>query len=151
MQDLGDGQLEMKALRNEDLQETVVHKDGVCVLSAAKAYGFRNIQNLIRKLKAGNCPYDVIEVMACPSGAHYSHLLRVPHGCDRTKNFGSVGIFFRSQQHACGPQARVLLMGQEVFALSCLPDEFLRRFPGVWGCMQSPYLRLRLKEHAAAH
>lgn len=74
MQDMGDEQLEMKTLRNEDLQEVYVHKNGVCVLSAAKAYGFRNIQNLIRKLKAGNCPYDVIEVMACPSGAHHGFL-----------------------------------------------------------------------------
>lgn len=69
MQDMGSEQLSMKALRNADLQETHVYRDGECVLSAAKAYGFRNIQNLIRKLKAGNCPYDIIEVMACPSGA----------------------------------------------------------------------------------
>lgn len=80
MQDLGDAQLEMKALRNEDLQETHVHKDGVHVLSAAKAYGFRNIQNLIRKLKAGNCPYDVIEVMACPSGVHSHCFLKRLNG-----------------------------------------------------------------------
>lgn len=34
----------------------------------ASAYGFRNIQTLIHKIKKGICPYDYVEVMACPSG-----------------------------------------------------------------------------------
>ncbi|CAI4230499.1 unnamed protein product [Auanema sp. JU1783] len=37
-------------------------------IQVAQCYGFRNIQNVVRKLKTGKCPYDFIEVMACPSG-----------------------------------------------------------------------------------
>ena len=33
-----------------------------------QAYGFRNIQTLVQKLKRGVCEYDYVEVMACPSG-----------------------------------------------------------------------------------
>lgn len=42
--------------------------DGVTVLSFAKAYGFRNISTIVTKVKRGRCPYDFVEVMACPSG-----------------------------------------------------------------------------------
>ncbi|GMR41237.1 hypothetical protein PMAYCL1PPCAC_11432, partial [Pristionchus mayeri] len=36
---------------------------------AARIYGFRNIQNLVRKLKLKKeLEYDLVEVMACPSG-----------------------------------------------------------------------------------
>ncbi|KAF8357448.1 oxy-4 [Pristionchus pacificus] len=37
---------------------------------AARVYGFRNIQNMVRKLKTGKkeLEYDLVEVMACPSG-----------------------------------------------------------------------------------
>jgi hypothetical protein len=31
-------------------------------------YGFRHLQSLVRAMKAGTCPYDYVEVMACPSG-----------------------------------------------------------------------------------
>jgi iron only hydrogenase large subunit-like protein len=37
-------------------------------LRAAKVYGFRNIQSTMLKLKRGKCNYDIMEVMACPSG-----------------------------------------------------------------------------------
>ena len=38
------------------------------VLRFARAYGFRNIQTIVNKIKRGNCPYDFVEIMACPSG-----------------------------------------------------------------------------------
>ena len=38
------------------------------MLRFAAAYGFRNIQNLVQKLKRGRCLYHYVEVMACPSG-----------------------------------------------------------------------------------
>ena len=38
------------------------------MLKFAAAYGFRNIQNLVQKMKRGKCPYQFVEVMACPSG-----------------------------------------------------------------------------------
>lgn len=34
----------------------------------ALAYGFRNIQNIVQKIKRGKCPYHYVEIMACPSG-----------------------------------------------------------------------------------
>ena len=33
-----------------------------------QAYGFRNIQTLVQKMKRHACDYDFVEVMACPSG-----------------------------------------------------------------------------------
>ncbi len=42
--------------------------EGRTVLRFALAYGFRNIQTLLRKVKPGLSPYDYVEVMACPSG-----------------------------------------------------------------------------------
>lgn len=54
--------------RNKDFQEVTLEKDGVVVLCFASTYGFRNIQNLVQKLKRGKSPYHFVEVMACPSG-----------------------------------------------------------------------------------
>ncbi|XP_054851546.1 cytosolic iron-sulfur assembly component 3 [Eublepharis macularius] len=60
--------LEYKPLRNKDFQEVTLEKDGEILLRFALAYGFRNIQNLVQKLKRGKSPYHYVEVMACPSG-----------------------------------------------------------------------------------
>ncbi|NXH09582.1 NARFL factor, partial [Bucco capensis] len=60
--------LQYKALKNKDFQEVTLEKDGVVLLHFALAYGFRNIQNLVQKLKRGKCPYHYVEVMACPAG-----------------------------------------------------------------------------------
>ncbi|NXC19610.1 NARFL factor, partial [Corythaeola cristata] len=57
-----------KPLKNKDFQEVTLEKDGVVLLQFALAYGFRNIQNLVQKLKRGKSPYHYVEVMACPSG-----------------------------------------------------------------------------------
>ncbi len=57
-----------KELRNKDMREVVLNIDGRKQLIFAAAYGFRNIQNLMQKLKQGRCKYHFVEVMACPSG-----------------------------------------------------------------------------------
>nr|XP_056722286.1 cytosolic iron-sulfur assembly component 3 [Euleptes europaea] len=62
------GHVEYKPLRNKDFQEVTLEKEGEVVLRFALAYGFRNIQNLVQKLKRGKSPYHYVEVMACPSG-----------------------------------------------------------------------------------
>ena len=86
------GPLQMRTLRNADMRETALVVEGrtvlrfaqVCLALAAvagvlqgtsltaplccQAYGFRNIQTLVQKLKRGTCEYDYVEVMACPSG-----------------------------------------------------------------------------------
>lgn len=60
--------LEYHALRNKDLQEITLQVDGETKLKFAFAYGFRNIQNVVQKLKRKKCTYDFIEIMACPAG-----------------------------------------------------------------------------------
>ncbi|TSO37037.1 Cytosolic Fe-S cluster assembly factor NARFL [Bagarius yarrelli] len=57
-----------KTLKNKDFQEVILEKDGEVLLCFAATYGFRNIQNLVQKLKRGKSPYHFVEVMACPSG-----------------------------------------------------------------------------------
>ncbi|XP_064178931.1 cytosolic Fe-S cluster assembly factor narfl isoform X1 [Anguilla rostrata] len=57
-----------KTLKNKDFQEVTLEKDGTVLLRFAITYGFRNIQNLVQKLKRGKASYDFVEVMACPSG-----------------------------------------------------------------------------------
>ncbi|XP_008577378.1 PREDICTED: cytosolic Fe-S cluster assembly factor NARFL isoform X2 [Galeopterus variegatus] len=57
-----------RPLRNKDFQEVTLEREGQVLLHFAMAYGFRNIQNLVQKLKRGRCPYHYVEVMACPAG-----------------------------------------------------------------------------------
>nr|XP_060627547.1 cytosolic Fe-S cluster assembly factor narfl-like [Anolis sagrei ordinatus] len=61
-------EIQYKTLKNKDFQEVALEKDGETLLLFALAYGFRNIQNVVQKLKRGKSPYHYIEVMACPSG-----------------------------------------------------------------------------------
>lgn len=37
-------------------------------LKFARAYGFRNVQTVMLKMKRGACDFDLVEIMACPSG-----------------------------------------------------------------------------------
>lgn len=61
--------LEFKVKRNKDFKEVKLERDGNTLLSFASAYGFRNIQNLVRNLKRGKgSEYHFVEVMACPGG-----------------------------------------------------------------------------------
>ncbi|KAK7790273.1 hypothetical protein R5R35_012639 [Gryllus longicercus] len=65
-QDLSD--VHYRTLRNPDFKEVILEKDGNVVLRFAIANGFRNIQNLVQKIKRKKCDYHFVEVMACPSG-----------------------------------------------------------------------------------
>ena len=61
--------LKIKTLKNSDFKEiTLENNDGEVLLTFAIANGFRNIQNLVQKMKRKRCTYDLVEVMACPSG-----------------------------------------------------------------------------------
>lgn len=60
-------ELTFSRLRNKDLQEAKVLIGGT-EFRVAKAYGFRNIQNIMQKVKHGRCRYDYVEIMACPGG-----------------------------------------------------------------------------------
>ena len=66
--DLGDGPLGWTTARNRDLREVTLEVEGTVVLRFAQAYGFRNIQNVVRRAKAGRCAYHFVEIMACPGG-----------------------------------------------------------------------------------
>lgn len=61
-------ELEFKCLRNPDFREVTLERQGEVLLRFAIANGFRNIQNLVQKLKRGKSMYHFVEVMACPSG-----------------------------------------------------------------------------------
>jgi iron only hydrogenase large subunit-like protein len=64
--------LDYKVGRNPDISEVFVTSElpdsTNKSLKFVKAYGFRNIQSIMLKMKRGKCDYDLIEVMACPSG-----------------------------------------------------------------------------------
>jgi iron only hydrogenase large subunit-like protein len=59
-----------KQLKNADFKEMCFEIDGEVKLRFAIAYGFRNIQNIVQKIKKNNCAYHYVEVMACPSGCN---------------------------------------------------------------------------------
>ncbi|ELK38347.1 Nuclear prelamin A recognition factor [Myotis davidii] len=62
------GELTYRSLRNKDFQEVTLERDGEVLLRFAAAYGFRNIQNVVLKLKRGKFPYHFVEVLACAGG-----------------------------------------------------------------------------------
>ena len=63
--------IERKDGKNKDIKEIIIYKDNskneiykkLCI-----AYGFRNIQNIVRNIKRNKLDYDYIELMACPGG-----------------------------------------------------------------------------------
>lgn len=72
-----------------------LESEGRVLLHFAAAYGFRNIQNLVQKLKRGRCPYHYVEVMACPSG-----ILRWPtHRWCRVPLWGSLLLVCQHPPH----------------------------------------------------
>ncbi|KAJ4456605.1 hydrogenase-like Nar1 protein [Paratrimastix pyriformis] len=53
---------------NPDCREFTLTVPGKAPVTFASVFGFRNLQNLIRKIKTGKCPYLFIEAEACPGG-----------------------------------------------------------------------------------
>ncbi|CAO3624879.1 unnamed protein product [Cunninghamella blakesleeana] len=63
------GRVIIKMGKNTDVKEYFLQDDqGRILLRFASAYGFRNIQNIVRKVKSGKSSYHFVEVMACPGG-----------------------------------------------------------------------------------
>ena len=52
----------------EGLREATIPIPGVADLKVAVAYGMKNARVVMEQIKAGNCPYHFVEVMACPGG-----------------------------------------------------------------------------------
>ncbi|XP_073312905.1 protein NAR1-like [Primulina huaijiensis] len=63
-----EGPLEYKTIRNSDFREVTLEVQGKVVLRFALCYGFRNLRNIVTKIKSGKCEYHFLEIMACPSG-----------------------------------------------------------------------------------
>ncbi|XP_035544730.1 protein NAR1-like isoform X1 [Juglans regia] len=63
-----DGPLDFRIIRNSDFQEVTLEVKGKTVLKFALCYGFRNLQNVVRRIKSGKCDYHFLEIMACPAG-----------------------------------------------------------------------------------
>lgn len=63
-----DEPLVWKEGRNSDIREVKLEVNGEVVLNFALAYGFRNIQSVIQKMRRKNSPYHFVEIMACPGG-----------------------------------------------------------------------------------
>ena len=61
-------QIQYKVGRNPDFKEVSLEVNSEKKLVFAIAYGFKNIQNIVQKIKKNNCPYQFVEIMACPSG-----------------------------------------------------------------------------------
>ncbi|EGT51605.1 hypothetical protein CAEBREN_28974 [Caenorhabditis brenneri] len=55
---------------NKNMFSTTVEspESGEILLRVAKVYGFRNVQNLVRKMKTKKEKTDYVEIMACPGG-----------------------------------------------------------------------------------
>jgi len=62
------GPLVFSESRNGNLKEVELKINDKVVLKFASAYGFKNMQTILRKMKAGTCDYDFLELMACPGG-----------------------------------------------------------------------------------
>lgn len=60
--------VDFKNLRNPDFQEAELKRDDQVLLKFVIINGFRNIQNIVQKMKRGKCVYDYVEIMACPCG-----------------------------------------------------------------------------------
>jgi hypothetical protein len=99
--------LPFKVLRNADMQELqLLGPEGQPLLRFATAYGFRNIQSLVRKIKMGRCEYDYVEVMACPSGClNGGGQIKAPAGVSSAAHIEQLELlYFRQQALAAGQQ-----------------------------------------------
>lgn len=62
------GQLWRLAKKAAALSRLTLPSLSLSLSPTTKANGFKCIQNIMRKIKRGKCPYDYIEIMACPKG-----------------------------------------------------------------------------------
>lgn len=94
-------QLEYKSLRNPDFRELVLERNGQVLLRFAIANGFRNIQNLVQKLKRGKSNYHYVEVMACPSGCLNGGAQNRPaSGANSRDLINELEVMYRSLPHS---------------------------------------------------
>jgi DNA-binding transcriptional LysR family regulator len=79
---------------------------GAPLLRFARAYGFRNIQTVVRQIRGGRCAYDYVEVMACPAGClNGGGQLKPPSGTTPAQLVEQLELLYYRQQLAqqqCG-------------------------------------------------
>ncbi|KAL8561225.1 hypothetical protein ACOMHN_024481 [Nucella lapillus] len=87
-----------RVLRNQDFKEVLIEAEGKPTLKMALAYGFRNIQNIVQKIKRKKCDYHFVEIMACPSGCNNGGAQVRPEGEETVKErAGKVEALYASQ------------------------------------------------------
>ncbi|KAI9591087.1 cytosolic Fe-S cluster assembly factor [Syncephalis fuscata] len=88
----------IRTVRNADFREvTLESATGEPLLKFAAIYGFRNIQNLVRKMKTRRAQYHYVEVMACPSGCvNGGGQLRPPTSVSAKEWFTRVDAIYHS-------------------------------------------------------
>ncbi|KAK6743665.1 hypothetical protein RB195_010760 [Necator americanus] len=96
---------EQRIARNVDA--VFVSRDGDVILRTARIYGFRNIQNFVRKLKNNSSTYDYVEVMACPSACgNGGAQIRGETANDRERILTSVEKAFAEIKHGSALEIR---------------------------------------------
>ena len=60
--------VDFEEVRGEEGVRTATYRVGDTELRLAIVHGLRNAKEMVRKIRAGEAPYDLIEVMACPGG-----------------------------------------------------------------------------------
>ncbi|VDM79908.1 unnamed protein product [Strongylus vulgaris] len=104
---------EQRIARNVD--SITVTRDGEVLLRAARIYGFRNIQNLVRKMKNNKTPYDYIEVMACPSACgNGGAQIRGETAEERERILKAVEETFAKIGHDASSEARLVFTNYSV-------------------------------------
>ena len=97
-------ELNFRTMKNTDFQEVTLENDsGDVLLRFAIANGFRNIQNLVQKMKRKKCTYDLVEIMACPSGCLNGGAQCKPSL--EEKNSGSVKGFLVEMERLYAPDS----------------------------------------------
>eukprot|EP00188_Purpureofilum_apyrenoidigerum_P005988 Plantae.Rhodophyta-Purpureofilum_apyrenoidigerum.ctg8523.p1 GENE.Plantae.Rhodophyta-Purpureofilum_apyrenoidigerum.ctg8523~~Plantae.Rhodophyta-Purpureofilum_apyrenoidigerum.ctg8523.p1 ORF type:complete len:471 (+),score=72.34 Plantae.Rhodophyta-Purpureofilum_apyrenoidigerum.ctg8523:35-1414(+) len=56
--------------RGSDFKEYDLKNPAGKDLKFTAAYGFKNVQKIVRSIKMGKCKYDYVEVMSCPGGCN---------------------------------------------------------------------------------
>ena len=109
--------LHWKAVRNNDYLELKLYENGSTdtnvgdksmksLLSFAILNGFRNVQNLVSRVKRKTCSYDYVEVSACPKGCLNggAQIRDIPFNpsINKTKNVDASTIAFEQVEHLYG-------------------------------------------------
>jgi iron only hydrogenase large subunit-like protein len=89
------GPLPFRQGRNSDVWHLALEVNGETVLRFGACYGFRNVQEVVRKTKRQTLALDFVEVMACPSGCANGGG-QIPNGLPGTKQLLDQGVIYRA-------------------------------------------------------